>query len=343
MLETVWSTLLHALMITGFVFMMMVLIEYLNILSEGVWQTGLEKSRWKQYLLCAFLGATPGCLGAFAVVALYSHGTVTLGAVVAAMIATSGDESFVMLSMFPEKALGIFILLAVLGIAVGVVTDAVFKPESAGPPQCETGFQIHEHEIFPFFSPVSIRKHWRHCSPARGVLSLTLLLFLLGVISGHLGPPVWNWIKITLVMVAVVCLFIVATVPEHFLEEHLWHHVAMEHVPRIFLWTFGALLFMHLIVDHFHMRAWLDNNRFIVMIIACLLGLIPESGPHMIFVTLFAEGAIPFSTLLASSIVQDGHGMLPMLAESRRDFIKVKGINLAAGLLAGAAGLLVGW
>jgi len=343
MINILWSTLLHALMITGFVFMMMVFIEYLNILTQGVWQTGLEKSRWKQYLLAAFLGATPGCLGAFAVVALYSHGTMTLGAVVAAMIATSGDESFVMLSMFPGKALWIFAILSVMGIACGVVTDLIFRPEKDKTVKCETGFQIHEHETFKFFSMDKIREHWRHCSPARGILSVTLLLFLLGVISGHLGPPVWNWIRVTLTAVTIVCLFIVITVPEHFLEEHLWHHVAMEHVPRIFLWTAGALLAMHLLIDQFHMQAWLDNNRFIVMIIACLLGLIPESGPHMIFVTLFAEHAIPFSTLLASSVVQDGHGMLPMLAESRQDFIKVKGINMVAGLIVGIAGLLTGW
>jgi len=35
---------------------------------------------------------SPGCIGAFAVVSLYMHRMVTPSAVVAAMIATSGDE-----------------------------------------------------------------------------------------------------------------------------------------------------------------------------------------------------------------------------------------------------------
>ena len=47
---------------------------------------------------------------------------------------------------------------------------------------------------------------------------------------------------------------------------------------------------------------------------------------------------IPCSTFLASSIVQDGHGMLPLLAESRRAFLKVKTINLVVGLLTGFIG-----
>ena len=66
-------------------------------------------------------------------------------------------------------------------------------------------------------------------------------------------------------------------------------------------------------------------------------------GPHLIFVTLFAEGLIPFSVLLAGSIVQDGHGMLPMLAHSRCAFFGVKGFNFALGLLVGILGLVMGW
>ena len=87
----------------------------------------------------------------------------------------------------------------------------------------------------------------------------------------------------------------------------------------------------------------MQENQLIVLVIACLVGLIPESGPHLLFLTLFTENAIPFSIFLASSIVQDGHGMLPLLAESRRDFLKVKAINLVVGLLAGLIGYASGW
>ncbi len=92
MLTLLQDSLTHAIMITGFVLVMMLVIEYLNVLTQGVWQHNLRGSRWQQYLLAAFLGATPGCMGAFAVVALYSHRVVSLGAVVAAMIATSGAD-----------------------------------------------------------------------------------------------------------------------------------------------------------------------------------------------------------------------------------------------------------
>jgi hypothetical protein len=72
-----------------------------------------------------------------------------------------------------------------------------------------------------------------------------------------------------------------------------------------------------------------------IIIIAALIGIIPESGPHMVFVTLFAQGMIPFYVLLVNSIVQDGHSMLPLFAEDKLDFIKIKTINLVIGILAG--------
>jgi hypothetical protein len=71
----------------------------------------------------ALMGAIPGCLGAFVVVAMYSHRMLTLGAVVAAMIATAGDESFVMLALIPKHAIMLMILLFFTGLIVGFLTD----------------------------------------------------------------------------------------------------------------------------------------------------------------------------------------------------------------------------
>ena len=168
-------------------------------------------------------------------------------------------------------------------------------------------------------------------------------LFILGLIAGQFGPAEWSWIRWTLLLTSVAALFIIATVPDHFLESHLWEHVFIKHTPRILLWTFSALLVMHLLVETFQLTDWLHKQQIVLLVAACLLGLIPESGPHLIFLTLYIQGVVPFSVLLASSVVQDGHGMLPLLADSRRDFFKVKVINFMCGLLLGLTGYLLGW
>ncbi len=337
------QTVTHAIMITGFVSIMMVVIEYLNIMSQGVWQRGLRGGRWRQYLLASFLGATPGCLGAFTVVSLYLHREISLGALVVAMVATSGDESFIMLSMIPKQAPFIFILLFFIGLVAGFVTDALVSKKTDGGAVCHEEFTIHEEEICHCFPWGSLKEQWLQCSACRGILGGTLLAFLFAIVSGQLGPAAWNWIKVTLVVLSVVALFIVLTVPDHFLEKHLWNHVVRQHVPKVFLWTFGALLLMHILMDHLHLEGWMKENQLIVLLIACLVGIIPESGPHLLFLTLFAEDAIPLSIFLASSVVQDGHGMLPLLAESQKDFLQVKAINFVMGLLVGVTGYAAGW
>lgn len=329
----------HALSITGFVFVMMLAIEYVNVLTRGAWQGKLADNRWGQYAVAALLGVSPGCLGAFMVVGMYSHRLLSLGAVVTAMIATSGDEAFVMLAMMPRQAVALSLVLLVVGVIAGVLTDAFAR----GQDNMCTGLQVHEDLQCRCFSHGQILHQLREMSPVRGILVISLVVFIIAVVSGLVGPAKWTWIRITFLSLSVFALLIVATSPEHFLEQHLWHHVARQHLPRIFAWTLGALLLMHALTEYLHLEGLIRENPWSILVIACLVGVIPESGPHLVFLTLYAEGAVPLSILLASSIVQDGHGMLPMLAHSRKAFVQVKAINLVFGLGAGAAGQLLGF
>lgn len=331
----------QALQVTAFVAVMMLAVEYVNVSTRGAWPANLAASPWKQYLIAVLLGATPGCMGAFAIVALYTHRMVSFGALAACMIATSGDESFVMLALFPGTAVALSIGLAAVGWVVGALTDLLIKPPRVA--RDDHGFALHEYDdcrCFP--SRDEMLGQLRHPSLARGVLLLAQSCFLAAVISGGLGPPTWNWMRVTLLIVGGFVMFIVLTVPEHFLEAHLWQHAVLQHVPRIFLWTLGALAAVALLERIAPESPLGGLGRWWALVAASLLGIVPESGPHLIVVTLFDRGLLPLSTLVASSIVQDGHGMLPLLAESRLGFLRVKGINLLAGVVVGALLMAMG-
>jgi len=154
----------NALMITGFVFVMILVIEYFNVLTYGVWQKRLSKSRWGQYVLAAFLGLTPGCLGSFASATMCSHQMLTIGAVVTTMIVTSGDESFIMLAMIPSKAVFIWAGMFCIGIFVGVFTDIFLgKYISRIPFKCE-GLEVHKEERLRNYSMTEIFRQWKKCS-----------------------------------------------------------------------------------------------------------------------------------------------------------------------------------
>jgi hypothetical protein len=326
-------------MITSFVLIMMLLIEYINVQTRGIWQQRLRQSRWGQILFGATLGAVPGCLGAFTVVSLYSHRALSFGALVAAMIATSGDEAFVLFSMVPVQALWLTGILFVVALVAGALSDRLFKRQERFLEREDHELELHEEDVCHCFDRSGIVRQLREISFPRALLIGMFAGFLFLLATGMLGPPGWDWKKITFTAGALFALFVVVTVPDHFLEQHLWEHVLKRHLVRIFLWTFGVLLAMHFLESYLDVEAWIRDNLFLVLILAILVGIIPESGPHLVFVTLFAQGALPFSILLANSIVQDGHGTLPLLAVSRRAFLWLKLVNIAFGFLIGAAGL----
>ena len=332
----------HALMVTGFVATMMILVEYINVITLGRLQSGLGKSRWVQYVLAAFLGAIPGCLGAFTLVTLYTHRLVSLGAVVACMIATSGDESFVMLGMVPETALWLFGGLFVLGIVIGALTDLLFSRKNENESEYCHELNVHADHALRILPDKQTWKEIRNLSPARGIPFFVLSLYALAIATGRIGHETPLWVTVTILVVSGLTLLVLATVSDHFLEDHVWEHVVKSHLPRLFFWAVVVIGGVHLMEHYFHLDNAVRSNVWMVLLFAAMLGLLPESGPHLIFVSLFATGSIPLSILVTSSIVQDGHGLLPLLANSRMGFLKVKAINFVVGLLVGATMLALG-
>ena len=147
-LDILVDALRAAVLITGMVVMMMMMIESLNISSGGRFFGRLQKSKFGQIVVSALLGWIPGCIGGFASVSLFSHGMISFGALVAMLIATSGDESFVMLTLFPGKALWISMLILVIGILTGVLIDYVGPKLGLKPYALKTcdEMQIHEED-----------------------------------------------------------------------------------------------------------------------------------------------------------------------------------------------------
>ena len=397
MLHILTDALRNSILITGLVVVMMMMIESLNIESKGLFFRGLRKTKTGQVVIGALLGALPGCMGGFATVSLYTHRMLSFGALVAMMIASSGDESFIMLAMIPEKALMLFAILFVIAIVVGIIVDNIYDRkhvkechkhhhEDCGvQTDCE-GFELHnnacEHDHEAVNS--SEAKKSRHLTWKRICMFIGLAIFIAALATGRLGHDhaahaghdhaahsehshaahvhteacacenhhevvpshsidllSEDWMNVLFAGLSVIILFVLIFASDHFVEEHLWKHIICKHLPTIFAWTFGVLLVLGFALQHIDIDHWISNNTALMILLATLVGIIPESGPHMIFVTLFATGVVPFPVLLASSISQDGHASIPLLAESKKSFLWAKLINCAIALLAGFTAMLL--
>lgn len=384
-LDLFFDVLRNSILVTGLVIIMMLMIEYININSQGKLFGRLRKNRFGQVVLGAGLGIIPGCMGGFAAVSMYSHKLLSFGALIAMMIASSGDEAFVMLAMIPKEAVILCGILFVTAIVAGLITDRFAKPKQNEHLGCDEEYQIHEEDHHHGKSDEKpTLRNMKHASAERIALLLGVLLFIFALAFGmlehdheheheghshdtelvfseethcdaydfemeearghtHLNIFDEYWMNLIFALVSLIVVYFIATSPEHIIKEHLWEHIIKKHFLPIFLWTFGALVVIEIGLHYFHIENWVSSNIPWMILFAILIGIIPESGPHMLFVTLFAAGVVPFSVLLASSISQDGHASLPLLAESKTSFLKAKIINVIVAAIVGYGCYFVGF
>jgi hypothetical protein len=129
----------------------------------------------------------------------------------------------------------------------------------------------------------------------------------------------------------------------HYVKEHIWRHIIKKHIWRIFLWTFFAIWFVHLGTHYFDLQGFVSDHSGLMLIMALLIGIVPDVAPQFIFVIMFAEGLIPFSVLLTSSMAQNGHALLPLLSYSLKDTITIKSFNIIFALITGSLVMALGF
>ena len=397
MWHIVIEALRNAVLITGLVVVMMMMIESLNIESRGMVFKGLKKTKFGQVVIASLLGSIPGCMGGFATVSLYTHRMFSFGALVAMMIASSGDEAFVMLAMIPEQALILFAVLFVLAILVGVGVDFVHDrihskkcdkhdhSDCGAESECHDGYVVHTPECHDDTAGSGVedkdrKDQKRHYGWKRMLMFAGLAVFIAALATGRLGHDhsahaghdhgheghvhteacehghhhheeeisshgidllSEDWMNVLFAGLSIIVLIVLLFASDHFVEGHLWDHIVKKHLPTIFAWTSGVLLVLGFALQYVEIDHWISDNTALMILLATLIGIIPESGPHMIFVTLFATGVVPFPVLLASSISQDGHASIPLLAESRKSFAWAKLINCGVALAAGYGAMLL--
>lgn len=363
MLHEVIDILKNTALITCLVMTMLLFIEYINVATQARSLSSLKQSRTRQLVVATLLGVVPGCIGGFATVSLFTHGVVNFGALVASMITTMGDEAFVMFASFPLQAAMLQGSLIVIALTVGFCINLVVKQFPA--PFAHNHLAIHDADEHLHHHEGSIRSSWRqnlkNMTFQRAMLIAGLLFFIVATLSGILehshehGEACSHaahdqnflfserWLNLLFSLVAATMLVIIIRVSDHFLEQHLWGHVIKKHFVKIFLWTLGALIAIAFLNHYIEAETWVRDNTLYMYLAAILIGLIPASGPHLVFVLMFAHGNIPFSILLVNTLMQDGHAGLPLLAESKRGFLFMKGIKIILAVAAATCGVLMGF
>ncbi|MCM1170378.1 MAG: putative manganese transporter [Bacteroides sp.] len=341
-MQPLWETI-H---IVFFVMVVLMLMEFIELYRMGKGGGVLflgDRHPFVQLLVAALLGFIPGCVGGLMVVSLYAHRAIGFGAVVAAFTAL-GDDAFRMLAIEPEVTVWVELSLLLLGMGVGTVCNRFAKPAPQGdrfPCKVELHKEKGEDVRLSCFEKgtwgwrkfACLFKNWSFAK----TLLVVLLVGYLVVIFGRLHSPL-DFEHIVFAVLTVLALAMVLVANEHFLQEHLYHHLIKKHLPSIFLWTLGTLCFLAVFQQSVDLRAWIENDlgkQFLLPLAAVAIGWIPQSGPHFLFIQLYFTGVLPLGVFFANAIVQDGHTSLLLLSESRRKFVLLKTIKSVIALIIG--------
>lgn len=280
------TTLKESITITLIIFVLMVIVELFVLKYKEKIISFAKRNRFLGYLTSSLFGSIPGCVGTFAMDSLYMAGLLSFGGIVAAMIATSGDEMLMMISMVMAGKLAatpivsLVAILFVLGIVGGYLADFLLKKYQVSfCSNCD--ITHHNHEEFKL---------------------------------------------------------------KHFFTEHIYNHIIKKHIWQIFLWLFAAIFIIDLIKPLLDTSTiFAGSNMFYILIVAALVGILPISGPNVFLLIMFSKGLVPFSILLTNSIIQDGHGLLPIMGFSMDDAVKIKVFNFVFGLTIGIILLSMGF
>lgn len=288
----------------------------------------------------ALLGALPGCGGAIIVVTRFVQGRVSFGALVTVLITTMGDAAFLLLSREPATAVLVFCLAGVTGILSGYLIDAVHGRRFMSPVQA-LGAASPDLDVPGV--PAWLRQgFWLLIVPGL-VISLASLLpwqadgLAVTALEASAGLGVLG---------SLFCITVWAHQPlnswtARFAQEqhqHGWCEAIVAETSFVSVWVIAGFVGYELLVHwtavdlaglFAQAGAWLP-------LVALLVGFVPGCGPQILVTTLYCNGVVPLSALLANAISNDGDALFPAIALAPRAAV-------AATLYSAIPALLVGY
>jgi hypothetical protein len=266
---------------------------------------------WAQVPLASLMGAMPGCGGAVIVVAAYSSGSVSMGAVVATLTATMGDAAFLLIAKRPDAAAILLPLSFSVGIISGYVVDIFDKNK----------YEAHgEMKAIPV---INVTKPRGLAYLSYGLLIIPGLFFgIAGLMQVEFTGTVAQAITIIALLGIFIGMLIWASSPVKAMTSPENNPLPrmVEETSFITAWVILAFLLFEYLTAFagLDLQAWFSAAGIMLPLIAILIGFIPGCGPQVLVTTFYINGLIPFSALLGNAIANDGDALFPAIALNPR-------------------------
>ena len=296
-------------------------------------------SPW-QVPVAALLGALPGCGGAIIVVTQFVHGQVRFGALVAVLISTMGDAAFLLLARDPASAAVVFACAMVTAVLSGYLVNALGRWDHIK----EQGKKMASHTEPAFVVPSRLQRlFWVMLLPGAlfgllGALRLDepVLAFF------HIPPAALMWFGLggTLLCIAIWFSQPMNSWTARFSRKSISTcplEATVAETSCVSVWVVLGFVAFELLVHAtgLDLKALFLQLGIFTPLLAVLIGFIPGCGPQIIVTTLYLNGVIPFSALLANAISNDGDALFPAIALAPRAAIVATLLSAIPALLLG--------
>ena len=256
--------------------------------------------------IAALLGATPGCGGAVLVVAAYSSGKASFGAVLAALTATMGDAAFLLIAKRPDAALVVLPLSFLVGVVSGWIVDhfrfwgIVAKQVSHGESGAVVGKTRSVDFLFLALAAPGL---------AFGVLSL------LQVDVPEPYAMISTYVALAGTAVGLLIWTTSGKSPFYDKKDSAITRMA-EETSFISVWVIGAFLGYDYLVEFagLNLEYLFSFAAPILPLAAILVGFVPGCGPQILVTSLYVTGVIPFAAIIGNAISNDGDALFPAIA-----------------------------
>ena len=272
-----------------------------------------RNARLWQVPFAALLGAIPGCGGAVVVVAAYSSGSVSMGAVVATLTATMGDAAFLLIATRPDAAVVLLPVAFAAGILSGYIVDLFDKSR----------FETRESDPNRTIAPLSMT------GPRAPLYYAYIALVAPGLALGIADlaqvefTPLFEGLAFWISMIGIgLGMILWAASPVKTMTREGDPAIARvaEETSFITAWVIAAfLIFEYLVVfAGLDLASFFGSIGWLLPLIAILIGFIPGCGPQLLVTTFYINGLVPFAALIGNAIANDGDALFPAIAVNPR-------------------------
>ena len=296
--DAILDAVLDVLKMVPILFLAYLLVAYLSHDHNHKFSGFLSKQKRTSVLYASFLGCVPQCGFSTVIADLYSKQKVTLGTLVAVFVATS-DEAIPIMISTPESVLdmliliGIKIVLALLwgyGIDFVVELFSKMKRKRAEEKNLESLSKIEKS----FEEEKHTHHHEHEC--------------------GHIHTEECD------------------SHCHHTHGDNCADNIFLDaflHTFEISIYVLLATFVINILVGYFSIEIFetiLTNNPFIQILIASLVGLIPNCASSVFLVEFFLEGGLCFPALVAGLTTGAGVGLFILVSRNKKHPLKSLGI-----------------